>query len=134
MKYKTAGFLVITVMLFVFNCVTAFTQESELKDFIGKKICREAQGPDDTASFKIVLLKDGKVKGSGSFSGATANYKLTSGTWVVTDDKVEINLIFSGKKYGEGKDGKGTQAIKIRIPKSDLLTFKSGCFEFTDAL
>ena len=81
-------------MLVLFSKISVFTEESDFKSFTGKKICREAQGPDDTTSFKITLLKDGKVKGSGNFSGATANYKLSSGTWVVIDDRVEINLIF----------------------------------------
>lgn len=134
MKNNNASYLIVFIICCIFSSDWVFTSENDLRNFIGKKICREAQGPDDTASFTIQLLKDGKIKGKGNFSGATANYSLSSGTWEQQNDKIEITLIYSGKKYGGNGKGKGERTIKIRIFKSDLLNNSAGCFNFTGPL
>ncbi len=130
---KAISLIILTAMVFVFSNNNGFTADSDLKDFIGKKICREAQGPDDTTSFKITLLKNGIIKGNGSYTGASANFTLSSGTWTLQNDTIEIILIFSGTKYG-AKKGEGSQKFSVKILKSDFINNKSECFEFTESL
>lgn len=130
-NYKSRLTIPMITVLFLCFAVLAVAVSD---DFTGRKICREAQGPEDTTAFKITLLKDRSVKGSGSFSGATANYSLQSGTWKISGDYLEIQLIFSGKKYGDGNTGTGKKTVMLKIRKSELTGSRSECFEYTDEL
>ena len=126
--------LTLSILLFLIISVRVFSVDTEIVQIEGEKICREAQGPDDTSSFQFVLLKDNTITGSGSFTGATGLLELSSGTWEKKGSIIEIILIYKGKQYGEKGSGKGMQKITVRIPVSDLINDKSDCFNFTDPL
>jgi hypothetical protein len=132
-KHRIAG-LALIAMLLVFAAHPVFSEPAESGQLIGKKICREAPGPDDTISFTIVLSENGTVQGEGSFSGATANFALSSGSWKETDDAVQITLIFSGKSYGPSGIGEGSKTIRISIQKSDLSNDREECYAFEGRL
>jgi hypothetical protein len=130
MKNKKIRSLLIIISAIIMLHVCAFAEKSDDDLIIGKKICREAPGPEDTTSFEIVLMKDGLIKGNGSYSGASANFILSSGTWKSAGSSIEIVLNFSGKRYGSDNSKTGTRTIKIKILKSDIENSKSKCFEF----
>jgi hypothetical protein len=130
MKTHRLRSLLLLAGLSALAALPAFPETAESAQLVGKKICREAQGPDDTTSFDITLLENGKVQGEGSFSGATANFTLASGTWKEAGDAIEIVLIFSGKTYGPGGVRDGRKSIRFKVLKSDVLNAGSECFAF----
>jgi hypothetical protein len=128
-KHNLRGAALIAMLALLF-AAQAFSEAAESSQFVGKKICREAQGPDDTTSFNITLMKDGTLQGSGSFSGATANFSYSSGTWKAVEDAIEMILVFSGKQYGPSGIQDGTKTIKIKVQKFDLMNDSSECYAF----
>jgi hypothetical protein len=129
---KNYFFFAIT-FFFMLN-LSVFADKTEGDVFIGQKICREAPGPEDTTGFEIVLQKDGLINGSGSYSGASAYFVLSSGSWKSAGSFIEIILNYSGKNYASDNLLSKTHTVKIKILKSDLLSNKSDCFEYQGAI
>jgi hypothetical protein len=130
MKNKMILSLLISVTAIIIFQNSVQSEKSEGDSVIGKKICREAPGPEDTTSFEIVLLKDGTIRGSGSYSGASAYFVLSSGTWKSTGSSIEIVLNYSGKRYGSDESKGGARTVKIKILRADLENSKTSCFEY----
>ncbi len=94
----------------------------------GRKICREAPGPEDTLQFELVLRKDGFLKGTGSLSGAQGIVYFRKGSWLVKNGRVFAEIELTGKMSSGQKMEKARRAIKFDFPVSEFSAAK-GCYE-----
>lgn len=94
----------------------------------GKHICREAPGPEDTLQFKLTLVQDGRLKGSGSFSGARGILYFKNGSWRLKEGRIYAELILVGSMSSGTKMEKARREVKFDFMLSELLS-SQGCFE-----
>ena len=94
----------------------------------GRKICREAPGPEDTLQFELVLHTDGTIKGSGSLSGALGIVYFQNGSWRLKDGRVFAKINLAGKMTSGQKMEKSRRTIQFDFPATELVAAKK-CYE-----
>lgn len=111
------------------------TIEEIEKFIIGKKIKRFAHGPDDTASFEIIIQKAGKIEGntSNTMSWATGVLYFKSGKWQIKGNNLELLIDYEGLVSEPTNDGyrriKKIQTQTFSVLLEELLKSKGDFFE-----
>ena len=95
----------------------------------GRKICRRATGPADTAQIEITLNPDHSVSGTGSRTGASVNLEFANGRWEEKGSSVSVALTFKGMAYGPEGQKQLTEQSTVSVERNDLLTYSGECLE-----
>jgi|GEM_PF-3508994 len=124
MLYKKLNTGIIIVLAFFVSGVSAGAPGK----IAGRKICREAPGPEDTLQFELVLRADGSLRGTGSLSGALGIVYFRQGSWQMKDGRIFAEINLAGKMSTGHKMEKARRTIKFDFPSAELKA-ASKCYE-----